>query len=307
MFNEEVKERFLIEFAAGKNEKSCRAKFEAIGEYEHSLGKDFAEMSTADAAKAMQFVRIGTYKSAFGLIAQIRSYVKWCFDNHVFSDVNTGLISLTVDDVDISENMKKMLFRTEDEFIKELRSARTFDDGYLDVIVMVFSWLGISQDQAMAIKIDDVDFKSMMVHLPDRDIQFSEKLGEVLWIYSKTKHSTRLNGNGPRDVYRDDSYDLFVRKFSAPKQLGKKLTKSQLQAALHDLNEVYVDLGNEPRFTSGNVLTSGALSRVFELEQSGVDVFLMKNKNTVLDAFVVKSKLYEVLWLYNNYKRAFSL
>lgn len=307
MFNEEIKERFLKEFTAGKNEKSFRAKFEALGEYEYSLGKDFAEMSTVDAVNAMRNVRIGTYKSAFALIYQIRGYVKWCVDNFVFSDVNTGLISLTVDDVDISENMKKMLFRTEDEFIKELRSARTFDDGYLDVIVMVFSWLGISQDQAMAIKIDDVDFESMTVHLPDRDIQFSEKLGEVLWIYSKTKHSTRLNGNGPRDVYRDDSYDLFVRKFSAPKQLGKKLTKSQLQAALHDLNEVYVNLGNEPRFTSGNVLTSGALRRVFELEQSGVDVFLMKNKNAVLDAFVEKSKLYEVLWLYNNYKRAFSL
>lgn len=307
MYNEEIKERFLADLSAGKNEKSYRAKFEAIGLYEDSVCKDLAELSVADTIKAMQNVRIGTYKSAFSLISQIRSYVDWCFNNHIFNDVNMDLLSLTVDDVDISESMKKMLFRTDDEFIRELRSARTFNDGYFDVIVMVFSWLGISQDQAMEVKINDVDFESMMVHLPDRDIHFSEKLGEILWIYSKTKHSTRLNGNGPRAVYRDDSYDLFVRKFSAPKQLGKKLTKSQLQAALHDLNEIYADLGNEPRFTSGNVLTSGALSRVFELEQSGVDVFLMKNKNAVLDAFVVKAKLYEVLWLYNNYKRAFNL
>lgn len=307
MYNEEIKERFLAELSAGRNEKSCRAKFKAIGLYEKLIGKDLAEMTIADAMKAMQYVKVGSYGTAFSLISQVRSYVKWCNAHNVFSLVNTDLVSLVVDDVDISADMRKMLFRTEEEFIKELRLARPFDDGYFDVVVMVFSWLGISQDQVLDVKINDVDFDSMVIHLHGKDIEFSNNLGEILNLYSKTKKGTRLNKNGPRDVYRDDSYDIFVRKFSAPTQLGKKLTKPQLQNALHDLNEIYIDLGNEPRFTSGNVLTSGALCRIFELERSGVDVFLMRNKDAVVKTFVAKAKLHEILWLYKNYKRAFSL
>lgn len=307
MYNQEIKERFLAEFTARKNEKSCRSKFEAMGQHETLLDKDFAEMSAEEAISAMKYVRTGTYGSAFALISQVRAYVKWCSENKVFQNVNAELGSLTVDDVDISDNLRKLLFKDEDELIKELRKVRPFDDGYYDVIVMIFAWLGISQDQGMSIKVDAVNLDNMTVRVDSKIVMFSDNLRDILRTYSRTKTGTRLNKNGPREVYRDDSFDLFIRKFAPPKQLGKKLTKSQVQDAVYSLNEAYEELGNEPRFTVGNVLASGALRRVYDLEKSGVNVFTPKSKTAVTDVFGTGAKLHEILWLYRNYKRAFNL
>ena len=68
-----------------------------------------------------------------------------------------------------------------------------------------------------------------------------------------------------------------------------------------------MEAGNSPRFTAGNVLASGALKRLYDLEQGGVDIFSIKNKDIVSETYRAKAKLYEILWLYKNYKKAFNL
>lgn len=307
MYNQEIKERFLVENIGEKNEKSCRAKFDDIGVYELEINKDFSEMSIEEAKRAMQEAHVATYGSAFALLSQLRNYVKWCKANTAFSCVNEDLISLEVGDISVSEDMKQTVFKDEQDLIKELISVRTFDDGYYDVIVMVFSWLGITQNKLLNVKINDVDFENMIIFCDGEQIQFSESIKDILLRYSKTKRSTRMYKNGLREVFRDDSYDCFIRKFSAPKQLGKVLTKSQIQDSVYDLNASYMDLGHKSRFTISNVYTSGALHRVAQLERSGVDVFLMKNKNAVSGAFGDGSALHEILWLYKNYKAAFNV
>lgn len=307
MYNHEIKERFLSENIGEKNEKSCIAKFDDIGVYELEINKDFSEMSIEEAKRAMQEAHVSTYGSAFALLSQLRNYVKWCKENTVFSCVNDNLVSLEVGDINISEDMRQTVFKDEQDLIKELTSVRTLDDGYYDVIVMVFSWLGITQNKLLSVKINDVDFENMIVLCEGERIQFSESILEILQRYSKTKRSTRMYKNGLREVFRDDSYDCFIRKFSSPKQLGKILTKSQIQDSVYDLNTQYMDLGHKSRFTISNVYTSGALYRVAQLEKSGVDVFLMKNKKVVSEAFGDGSALHEILWLYKNYKAAFNV
>lgn len=307
MYNQEIKERFLAENIGEKNEKSCRAKFDDIGVYELKINKDFSEMSTEEAKQAMQEAHVSTYGSAFALLSQLRNYVKWCKENDVFSYINDGLVSLEVGDISISEDMKQTVFKDEQDLIKELVSVRTLDEGYYDIIVMVFSWLGITQNKLLSVRVNDVDFENMTVFCDGQRILFSESIKDILLRYSKTKRSTRMYKNGLREVFRDDSYDCFIRKFSAPKQLGKILTKSQIQDSVYDLNAQYIDLGHKSRFTISNVYTSGALYRVAKLERSGIDVFLMKNKNAVSEAFGDGSALHEILWLYKNYKAAFNV
>ena len=306
MYNREIKERFLAEYE-GNRKVSSRPVLDAIGIHEEACDKDFAEMQKQEAIEAIKYVHVGTYGTAFGVLSFIRSYIKWCSKNSVFCNLNTELSSLTVDDIDISDDLRAMLFKSEDELIAALRSVRPFDDGYHDVIVIVLAWLGLSQDQALSLGVDDVDFESHTIKLEDKVVKISDNIGEILRVYSRTKTGTRMNKNGPRIVYRDDSYNKFVRKFSSPAQLGKELTKKQLQSTLYILNESYVEAGNKPRFTSSNVMASGALYRVSELEHSGVDVFSIKYKKLVTDVYRVDAKLHEILWLYNNYKRAFNL
>lgn len=306
MYNREIKERFLAEYEGGRK-VSSRPNFEAIGEYEMSRDMDLAEMQISDAIEALKCIHIKTYGTAFGVLSMVRNYIKWCSENSVFNGVNTDLLTLTVDDIDASDELKAMLFASEYDLISAMRSVRPFDDGYYDVIVVLFGWLGIPQKQVTSIKINDVDFMNNTVCFDGLNIPFSEDIKNILHLYSKTKTGTRTKSDGERTVYRDDSYDTFVRKFSAPKQLGKKLTHSQIEDAVYLLNKAYVEQGNSPKFTSGSVMCSGGLRRVYDLERNGVDVFSIKNKNQVTQAYRVKAKLYEILWLYKNYKKAFNL
>ena len=306
MYNQEIKERFLAEYEGGRK-VSARINFESIGKYEELCGKDFAEMSACEAIEALKYVHIKTYGTAFGILSFVRNYIKWCREKSVFDNINNGLVSLTVDDIDISDELKTMLFTSEDELINAMRSVRPFDDGYYDVIVVLLVWLGIPQKQITSIKINDVNLSDSTVIFEDIEIKFSDSIRDILSLYAKTKTGARIQADSVRTVYRDDSYDTFVRKFSAPKQLGKKLTNSQIEDAVYLLNKAYVEQGNDPKFTSGSVMHSGGLRRVYELEKQGVDVFSIKNKNAVIQAYRVKAKLYEILWLYKNYKKAFNL
>ena len=309
MYNQEIKERFLSEFTSdNRNSQTCISYIESIGVYEGEVCLDLAQMSMMDACRAVQHIDISTYGSAFAVISFVRNYIKWCLDNNAFDSINSGLLQMDVNDIDISDNLSRLLFISEQDFIDALKTVRPFDDGYYDVIVMAFAWLGVPQDKAVNLEIGDVDLLNMTARISDtQTISISENIGDILITYNKTKTGSRILKQGVRTVYRDDSYGKFVRKFSAPKQLGKPLTKSQIQSAVYELNNAYVELGNPPRFTNSNILRSGALRRVYDLECSGVDVFSIKNKGLVLDTFVVKAKLHEILWLYKNYKRAFNL
>lgn len=309
MYNQEIKERFLAESLGNKNENTLRAKFDAIGIYEEQVGKDFAEMSMEEALTAMSEARTNTYGSAFSLLSLMRNYVKWCDDNVVFIGVNQSLVHLEIDDIDISKSLSELLFKNEMELMKELRSIREFEDGYTEAIILLLGWIGIEQKDVLSITSSDVDLQEKRVFLKkyDKFVSFSDNIAYAFSRYEKTKVGSRSSGGDSRLVYRDDSYDRFVRKYCAKGQLGKDFTPTQVKHAVNKLNLAYVQNGNEPRFTGSNVVMSGALYRVMLLEKSGVDVFSIKNKNAVLDSFFVKAKLHEVLWLYKNYKRAFSL
>lgn len=310
MYNQEIKERFLTEYTSGgKSKDSAGAMLDSVGVYEELLNKDVAEMSREDVIEALRYANIGTYKTAAAAQSVLRNYVKWCRANAVFSHVNEGLLSIEVDDIDSSRYLGKLLFRSEDDLISELKTVRVFEDGYPEIIVLLLGWIGVEQKDVLSIKISDVSTSDKTVYLRvyNRTIHYSDKIADILSMFERTKEGSRSAGGDSRIVYRDDSYDRFVRKYCAKGQLGKEFTPTQVKHMVSKLNLAYVAQGNEPRFTGGNVVMSGALHRVWQLENSGVDVFSIKNKAVVAETFIVNAKLHEILWLYKNYKRAFSL
>lgn len=307
MYNQEIKERFLSEYDGG-HKNSALLHFEAISEHEELCGKDLSEMQTHEAVEALQHINIKTYKTAFGVLSFVRSYVKWCDTNSIFKNPNIELASLTVDDIDISDELKKVLFCSEDELIRELNTIRPFDEGYPEAIVTLLTWIGIKQNDIASIRISDVNLEKQRVYVKADDlfISFSDKIAEIFRIYEKTKVGYRSAGGDSRPVFRDDSHDRYVRKYLPKGKSGDPFTSVQVKHTIHHLNSIYVDRDNPPKFTGSNVLMSGALHRVWQLEQGGVDVFSIKNKKLVTDAFIAKANLYEILWLYRNYKRAFN-
>ena len=311
MYNQEIKEQFIAEHATGEKERfGWRSMFETIGEYESLVGKDLSEMSIPEVVEALKPAVIGTYGTAAGVQCMIKAYARWCVDNCPFLYPNKALSGLEIDDIDASEYYSKTIFTSEDELIFELESVRRFDEGFMEGLVLVLAWIGIEQKDVLSVNIRDVDLQERTIYVErlKKAVSFSERIADVLKVYEKTKVGSRSAGGTTRPVYRDDSYNTYVRKYSPKGQLGEKpLTPSRIRNAVGTINELYIAQGKPSRLWNGNIVASGALYRVRLLELSGVDVFSKKNKDAVVEAFGVKSKLHEVLWMYRNYKRAFNL
>lgn len=308
MYNREIKEQFLAEYD-GNRVIGARPNLELISVYEELFQKDLAEMSFNEAVEAISGLNIGTYKTAAGVQSFIRSYVKWCEQFNKFKNINLELCSINADDIDCSKRLCELVFKSEDELIKELGSVRPFDEGYPESIAVLLTWIGVKQSEISSIKISDVNLEKRWVYIRDRDLfaSFSEKIADIFRVYEKTKVGYRSAGGDSRPVFRDDSHDGYVKKYFPKGKSGDPFTSVQIKHIVHHLNSIYVDNGNPPKFTGSNILMSGALYRVWELEQRGIDVFSIKNKKMVSNAFIAKANLYEILWLYKNYKRAFNL
>ena len=308
MYNREIKEQFLSEYD-GNRVIGARPNLESLSAYEEMLQRDLAEMSFDEAVEAISGLNIGTYKTAAGVQSFIRSYVKWCDQFSKFKNVNLELCSISADDIDCSKRLRELVFKSEDELINELGSVRPFDEGYPESIAVLLTWIGVKQSEISSIKTSDVNLEKQWVYIRDRDLfaSFSEKIADIFRVYEKTKVGYRSAGGDSRPVFRDDSHDGYVKKYFPKGKSGDPFTSVQIKHIVHHLNSIYVDNGNPPKFTGSNILMSGALYRVFELEQRGIDVFSIKNKKMVSNAFVAKANLYEILWLYKNYKKAFNL
>ena len=311
MYNQEIKERFFNECTSlGKEKGNYRTIMDAIGEYEEKIQRDLAEMQVEDAIEALRYADIGVYNSATSAQSMIKNYVTWCYENKVFDHVNNNLLLIKISDIDVSRYLARTLFKDEDELISEMQTVRRFDEGFTEGLILLFAWLGIEQKDALTIKIEDVNLKDRVIfaRVYGKYIHFSEKIADVFKIYEKTKEGFRSAGGSFRPVYRDDSYDTYIRKYSPYSQLGEKpLTPARIRSSVGVISKLYVAQGKESRLWNGNVVASGALHRVYLLERSGVNVFSKKNKEAVIEAFAVKSKLHEILWMYKNYKKAFNL
>lgn len=311
MYNQEIKEVFLDQISSGgRNRRTSASYLDAIGIYEREINRDFAEMSLEDAIKAIKNIKIGTYDSANAVQSFVRKYVKWCEENRVFNHINTELKKISAkDDIDASEYLRKMWFLDESDLINKMRMVRTFNDGYYEVVVLLFAWLGVRQDEILSIKPQDVDLVNRRLFLRSSGtiISFSENIAAVISEYQKTQTSTRQYNGEPTVVYRD-FYGPFISKFCKNAELGNdELTDSQVGSAISEMNQDFVSLGYLGCFKYTNVANCGIARRIYELEQTGVDVLASKNKDAVFVAARYDIDRYRIKWLYNNYKRAFNL
>lgn len=310
MYNQEIKERFLRKYDP-HGQSGSYAWFDAISVYEKTVDRDLAQMSLKEVIEALGRVNIGTYNTANSLKNFVRKYVLWCHETMAFDNVNLDTKSIKTADIDASRYLQNLWFSNEDDLLSKMKTVRDFDNGYYEVVVMIFAWIGIPQEKVLAIRKEDVDIQSRKITIPDTGeiFEFSDKFAEVISEYANTNIATRKYRGDPPFVYKYDKTGLFVCRFCFPgEEEDAELTDSKIVTAISKMNQAYEALSDhEGVFTYTNAQKCGAMNRVWQLERSGVDVFKMSNKGQLKSAFRLNSERREILWLYKNYKQAFSL
>jgi integrase len=310
MYNAEVKERFLSEYT-GNGAKSIKGRFELIEESERLLGKDIAEMSKSEAILSinkLDFIEMG---SAESILSAIKCYVRWCIDNRIFDNAGEGFLQVLLSDIDPSASMARMFFRDEYDFLYSMRKIREFDELQNDVIALIFAWLGLSIEEALDLRDEDIDFEARKIYNRNGTAivsGISDEFAEILHQYQRAKSAVRQNGTTTYEVIKDLSHDGFIKRVCSTNsdKLGTKIPPRQLVSAINKLNQKYAELGFNPRFSVQNANRCGGLYRLWTLEQSGFVIEDKKNSHIVEEVY--GSKQYrKILWQYKYYKKAFNL
>ena len=311
MYNEEIKKRFLQEADTKSQAGSKIFLLEQFAVYENKLGKDIYQMSLdeiRECVNSVEFLESGTLGNA---IALIKRYAKWCANNSIFSDCPGGIFAITPKDIDPAIAMSRVVFRDENSLNAAISKVRTFSDGYPEVMASVLLWSGLTMPQVFRLRDEHINLETGVVLNEDG----SEVIAELSpWalskaqVYAGTKSGFRDSGNGPFEVVCDRSFDSFVKRFCSTnaKNYGKRLSYNQIVDAIYRMNEAYRDLGYTQQFSSTNIRRSGALYRLWKLEQSGVNLEAPENRTLVESTYGAK-KYYGIIWQYKNYKRAFNL
>ena len=313
MYNKEIKERFFRENEIKETYVAEESTFfEKIGVYESKISMDIAQMGRDSVVSAINSVEITEYSTAEHYMSILKNYTKWCLDNSVFDNPAGGALSLTIKDIDLAKILSKTLFRNDLEFVSAMRKVRTFDDGYPEPVYWAFAWLGVERKFVLSLKDSAVDLVNRVIYDEIGNVivdGFSDVIYNVLDQYVRCNSSTRENGSSITEVIKDRSVDTFIKKFCSKKsgKFGNEFTDNQITSYTAKLNRMYESLGYSQKLTYTNIQESGGLYRVFQLEQSGVDVFSKKNANLVQKAFRIPKQYYKIIWKYKFYKEAFDL
>lgn len=312
MYNEEIKRKFFESDETKKRVSgSIALVFEEISVFEKELGKDIFEMTTAEVRQCLNSVDFLESSTLSTTITAIKAYAKWCIDNGFFKDCPGGVFAISTKDVDPAIAMEKRLFKDENSLNAAISKVRTFSDGYPEVMATVLLWSGLTMPQVFRLRDEHINLETGVVLNEDGSeviVELSPWALSKAQVYAGTKSGFRDSGNGPFEVVCDRSFDSFVKRFCSTnaKNYGKRLSYNQIVDAIYRMNEAYRDLGYTQQFSSTNIRRSGALYRLWKLEQSGVNLEAPENR-TLVEAVYGAKKYYGIIWQYKNYKRAFNL
>lgn len=313
MYNEAIKTEFF-EAEKGINDfKKARGwLFDTIEPYEREIGKDIAEMTTLEAIAALEHSGLEEISTVRQAISAMRDYTEWCNQKGYYKVAVNGFAEINIDDIDFSDTFKKILIKDDAALIDDLRTVGQFDSGHIDVLVFLFSWLGLFRDEMIALRDKDVDLDHRIIYGADGQpiaTGFSDSVTDILLRYRKCQESTRQNGLRVIKVFKDNSVDSFFKRMCSEnsKKFGTEYKVKQLEVESSRLAKRFEEAGRNPRrLTMANTWRSGCLYRLWQMEQeTGLDMGNLKRRDYIEKAFRKKKNYTNTARMYRWYKKVF--
>jgi len=313
MFNQEIKEKFLVESTLSAQDKnSARGLFNISEPFETSVQKDIVQMNSLEASHIVTAMKIRELSHVYLANTVFRAYMEWCRTNSVFKNINSGFLEVCTANVDITKQIVEDLFPTDAAVFRELRKVCDFNDGYTEPAMFALAWLGLTPDESHGLLDSEIDLEHRVIYDHQGGIlipRYNDTISEVLTDYAACNVGFREHRLGARTVVKDRSVDNFLKRFGSrtSTSFGQPITKRSFGASASRLNKKYQELGNPPRFTYENVWKSGRYNAMYELESSGVDVLAPENQDLIIELFRNQKYYRGIVWFYPSYKKAFNL
>jgi len=304
MYNEAVKQRFIETF------KNKGSKLYAISLmrrlavlWESNLDKEVAEMSKREIIDGLSRIHYISYTSIRTDLYVLKKYFNWYNSN--INQINVeNAISISAEDIDLSESLRAELVKEEDELIGIL-SFTTANEGYYEIPVILLSWCGLTLDEILKLRNEDVIFKDGSVFVQsDRKVLYirSEKIIDLLKDYRSTK-SRVVECHGRRELFPDE-IGFFIKNMVTvnSKFIGKPLTATAVRKKIDAYNRITPE--HIKKITIDGVFLSGGMHRILENEIETGKI----STEVVVNELRAKLRLAnDAVNLYRAYKKAFDI
>lgn len=310
MYNEEQKLQYLETIESESSRKYASNTLQRFEQAEESVGLDIAEWDVGkiySTIESMYIFDFGTMKQYLSILSGYIKYVRSRGSN------NRGdfIPKLDISCIDISQNIRDIIIRSPFDLQNELRKAIDPSQGYYIVAAACFAWLGIDIRTMPLIKDTAVDFTLREIVDANCDIDIRGIDSAILGIlreYWETEEAIRWHHAACR------VYPLNNGKFlhlmvgeNSKKDIGPVKVRS-IQMEFTSICKAYEkNTGEQSPLSYSNLLRSGGLYRIYQLEKSGVDVFSGKSDDILAKTYAAPGKTFDIRSLYRQYKRAFDL
>lgn len=315
-YNNELKQKYISE----QNNNSDVVKAKKI--FEKAKIKEFATKSDLSRFDRNQVIEvINTFESIDlnalkSYVAAVYDYQSWYYDTQKESMPSTIAYNqkkITREDLDFITPIKKSIYPSFGSLMEELRLGVEFDQGHYVVPLVCMAWLGIDINESVLVPKSGVDFemacifdeqgKCLVENIP-------QDVLDVMYVYA----NTRVGKKGNATVYPFEN-GKFLRLMEplgtnkTPEPFNRDDAKGQIYYAKKQINQKLKERvpPEESRLTYLSIQRSGQFDRLRRLELSGIDLNSSANENLIRKVYGPKNKTYDVIYIYQQYKKAFNL
>lgn len=299
MYNEEQKLKFLETIESESSRKYIVGMFNRFEKHETASDKDFATWS-ADEIYSMicdlYILDFGTIKQYLSSLTNYRDYI------------GANLEQLNAQDIDLTPAIQQALVPSTAVLKNEMNKILDPSQGNYMRAAICFAWLGIDAHVMPLIKSTSIDFEAHIIHDSEcglHIIDVDDNIIQALKEYSEVKEAIRGNGRA-YPLYNGRVIRLMAGANSS--KVPEVIKVASIYTEFSTLKKKYEDkFHRQTPLEYANVLRSGGLSRLYQLEKDGIDIFDGKNDELLQSTYAAPGKLFDIRSLYRQYKRAFNL
>lgn len=313
MYNEEQKLKFLKTIESESSNKAIVHMFNRFEDLEVERQTDIADWQLNQIYNAIEELYIfdfGTMKQYLSTLTAYKRYV----DNYCRPINNRAKVlspKLDISNIYIADKIKRIFIKDPFDLKRTIESVIDPSQGYYICAAVCFAWLGIPTKTMPLISDSSVNFYVRSIvdsecGINIQDIPF--EIMDVLKKYWDADEAIRVH-HAPCRVYPVyNGKFLHIMSGQNSKKQVKPINYTSIRNEFAQLaNKIRPDDGTPSRLEYPNIMRSGGLYRVRQLEEKGVDVFVGASDDLLLQAYAAPGKTFDIRSLYRQYKLAFNL
>ena len=313
MYNEEQKLRFLDTVESESSRKAITSMFNRFEEYETKLHQDISEWRIDQIYSTIEDMYIFDFGTIKQYLSTLTLYKRHFVSTHNRNNENDLIIlpKLDASNVDITHNIRKVFVKDPNALKFEIEKTLDPSQGYYVCAAACFAWLGIDTKTMPLIKDSAVDFHNRSIVDKECNItiyNIPEEIIDILRQYWETDEAIRWHHAACRVYPIYNGKFLHVMSGVNSKKQSSPIKYTSIRNDFAKMAQMAKTSDNIPsKLEYPNILRSGGMYRLYQLEKEGVDVFSGKNDDLLQSTYSAPGKTFDIRSLYRQYKRAFDL